>query len=172
MNFYHLLIWMLLPKKLTKRKVLSCLSKIYDPCGLVSLVVTPLKIVVQDCWKEKLGWDEEVNQHFRRRVEEVLKKFSGGNLARVSRWLGVAPSQQEYMRLSLHVFTDASSRAYAAADYLRIEDTEGKVTLNLVASKCRLAPPSGDTISRLELLGALLGARLLNSLRQEYHGIL
>ena len=76
------------------------------------------------------------------------------------------------MRLSLHVFTDASSRAYAAADYLRIEDTEGKVTVNLVASKCRLAPPSGDIIPRLELLGALLGARLLNSLRQEYHGIL
>ena len=109
MNFYHLLIWILLPKKLTKREVLSCLSKIYDPCGLVSLVVTPLKIVVQDCWKEKLGWDEEVNQDFRRRVEEVLKKFSGGNLPRVNRWLGVAPSQQEYMRLSLHVFTDASS---------------------------------------------------------------
>lgn len=42
----------------------------------------------------------------------------------------------------------------------------------LVASKCRLAPPNGDTIPRLELLGAILGARLLNSLRQEYHGIL
>ena len=42
----------------------------------------------------------------------------------------------------------------------------------IVASKCRLAPPNGDTIPRLELLGAILGARLLNSLRQEYHGIL
>ena len=73
------------PKKLAKREVLSCLSKIYDPCGLVSPVVTPLKIVVQDCWKEKLGWDEEVNQDFRWRVEEVLKGCSGGNLLRVNR---------------------------------------------------------------------------------------
>ena len=89
------------PKKLTKREVLSCLSKIYDPCGLVSPAVTPLKIVVQDCWKEKLGWDEEVNQDFRRRVEEILKGFSGGNLLRVNRWLGVTPSQQEDMRLSM-----------------------------------------------------------------------
>ena len=160
------------PKKLTKREVLSCLSKIYDPCGLVSPVVTPLKIVVQDCWKEKLGWEEEVNQDFRRHVEEILKGFSGGNLLRVNQWLGVTPSQQEDMRLSLHVFTDASSRAYAAAAYLRVEDVEGKVTVNLVASKCRLAPPNGDTIPRLELLGALLGARLLNSLRKEYHSIL
>lgn len=61
------------PKKLTKREVLSCLSKIYDPCGLVSPVVTPLKIIVQDCWKEKHGWDEEIDQDFRRRVEEGLK---------------------------------------------------------------------------------------------------
>lgn len=52
------------PKKLTKREVLSCLSKTYNPCGLVSPVVTPLKIIVQDCWKEKLGWDEEINQGY------------------------------------------------------------------------------------------------------------
>ena len=41
----------MVPKKLTKREVLSCLSKIYDPCGLVSPAVTPLKIIVLDCWK-------------------------------------------------------------------------------------------------------------------------
>ena len=49
------------------------------------------------------------------------------------------------MRLSLHVFTDASCRAYAAAAHLRIEDAEGKVTVNLVASKFRFVPLSGDT---------------------------
>ena len=61
------------PKKFTKREVLSLLSKIYDPSGLVSPVVTPLKIIVQDVWKEKVGWDVEFNQEFRSRVEEVLK---------------------------------------------------------------------------------------------------
>ena len=101
-----------------------------------------------------------------------MKGFSGGNHLRVNRWLGVTPSLQEYTRVSLHVFTDASSRAYAAAAYLRVADDEGKVTVNLVASKCRLAPPNGETIPRLELLGALLGARLLNSLRKEYKDFL
>ena len=61
------------PKKFTKREVLSLLSKIYDPSGLVIPVVTPLKIIVQDVWKEKVGWDVEFNQEFRSRVEEVLK---------------------------------------------------------------------------------------------------
>ena len=92
---------------------------------------------------------------------------------RVNRWLGGGiPSQQEETGVSLHVFTDASSRAYAAVAYLRIADAEGRVKVNLFASKCRLAPPNGDTLPRLELLGALLGARLLNSLRQEYNGFL
>ena len=74
-------------------------------------IVTPLKIIVQDLWKEKVGWDEEVNQEFRNRVGEVLKGFSGGHHLRINRWFGVAPTLQEYTRLSLHVFTDASSRA-------------------------------------------------------------
>ena len=64
------------------------------------------------------------------------------------------------------------SRAYAATAYLRVADDEGKVTVNLVASKCRLAPPNGETIPRLKLLGALLGARLLNSLGKEYKDFL
>jgi len=157
----------MVPKKLMKREVLSCLSKIYDPCGLVNPAVTPLKIIVQDCWKEKLGWDEEVNPDLQRRVEEVLKGLSGGNHLRVNRWLGITPSQCKNTKLSLHVFCDTSSKAYAAAAYIHVIDTNGDVTVNLVASKCRLAPPNGDTIPRLELLGALLGAQLLNSLRLE-----
>ena len=160
------------PKKFIKREVLSLLSKIYDPSGLVSPVVTPLKIIVQDLWKEKVGWDVEFNQEFRSRVEEVLKGFSGGNHLRVNRWLGVSPSLQEYTKVSLHVFTDASSRAYAVAAYLRVADDGGKVTVNLVASKCRPAPSNGETIPCLELLGVLLGARLLNSLRKEYKDFL
>ena len=64
-------------REIADSQVLSLLSKIYDPSGLVSPVVTPLKIIVQDLWKEKVGWDEEVNQEFRSRVEEVLKGFSG-----------------------------------------------------------------------------------------------
>ena len=83
--------------------------------------------------------------------------------------MGITPSQCKDTKLSLHVFCDASSRAYAAAAYIRVADTNGDITVNLVASKCRLAPPNGDTI--LELLGALLGARLLNSLRLEYSSV-
>jgi len=102
----------------------------------------------------------KVNPDLRRHVEEVLKGLSGGNHLRVNQWLGITPFQCKDTKLSLHVLCDASSRAYAAAAYIRVADTNGDVTVNLVALKCRLAPPNGDTIPRLELLGTLLGARL------------
>ena len=54
------------------------------------------------------------------RVEEVLKGFSGGNRLRVNRWLGITPSQCKDTKVLLHIFTDALSRAYAAAAYLRV----------------------------------------------------
>ncbi|XP_067030624.1 uncharacterized protein [Acropora muricata] len=119
----------ILPKTLTKREVISLLSKIYDPSGLVSPVVTALKIIVQELWKEKVVWDEEVNHEFRSQVWEALKGFSGGNHLGINRWLGVTPSLQEYTGGSLHVFTDASSRAHAAAAYLRVTDAEKKARL-------------------------------------------
>ena len=44
--------------------------------------------------------------------------------------------------------------------------------MNLVALKCRLAPLNGETIPRLGLLGVLLRAQFLNSLRKEYKDFL
>ena len=82
------------------------------------------------------------------------------------------PSQPDDMRVSLHGFTKASSRAYAAAAYLRMADTEGRVVINLVAFKSGLDPPDGERIPRLELLGALIASGPLKSLREEYDGVL
>ena len=49
--------------------------------------------------------------------------------------------------IELHGFSDASSYAYAAVVYLRVE-VESSVKSVLVASKTRVAPLSGQTIPR------------------------
>ena len=149
---------------------LSPLSYLDSKSFVLPAFLIPQSIVIGS--PVNVGWDEEVNQEFRRRVEEVSEGFPGGNHFRVIRWLGVTPPLQEYTRVLLHVFTYAWSRAYASAAYLRVADVEEKVTVNLIASNYRLAPPSGETITRLELLGSLLEARLLKSLRGEYKGFL
>ena len=61
----------IVPKKRTKREVLSLLSKIYDPSGLVSPVVTPLKIIVRDLWKERADGMRKLTRNF----EAGLRKF-------------------------------------------------------------------------------------------------
>ena len=62
--------------------------------------------------------------------------------------------------IELHGFSEASSYAYAAVVYLRVE-LESNTKSVLVASKTRVAPLSGQTIPRLELLGAVILARLV-----------
>ena len=63
---------------------------------------------------------------------------------------------------TIHTFTDASEKAYAAAVYIRNEFSDGGVTIRLIAAKSRLAPLKAMSIPRLELIGALVGLRLVN----------
>ena len=64
----------------------------------------------------------------------------------------------------IHGFSDASEKAYGAVVYLRTEYEDGTVDVNLVSSKTRVAPLKQQTIPRLELLGANILARLVNTL--------
>ena len=59
-------------------------------------------------------------------------------------------------------FCDASQRAYAVVIYFKIRSAGGCV-VRFVTSRTRVAPLSAQTIPRLELLAALLFARLLSS---------
>ena len=58
---------------------------------------------------------------------------------------------------TLHGFCDASLQAYAVVVYLRFETPNG----HFVAAKPCVAPIGGQTIPRLELLSALLLAKLI-----------
>ncbi|GFV64389.1 integrase catalytic domain-containing protein [Trichonephila clavipes] len=61
--------------------------------------------------------------------------------------------------VELHSFCDASKKAYGAAIYLRTKSKNG-ISVTFVTSKSRVAPLNCVTLPRLELLGALVAARL------------
>ncbi|XP_047527076.1 uncharacterized protein LOC125064193 [Vanessa atalanta] len=63
----------------------------------------------------------------------------------------------------MHSFSDASISAYGACVYLRSIDSNGNVVVRLLCSKSKVNPSKPITIPRLELLGALLAARLCKS---------
>ncbi|GFT14720.1 integrase catalytic domain-containing protein [Trichonephila clavipes] len=62
--------------------------------------------------------------------------------------------------IQLHCFSDASKKEYGTVAYLRIELNDGNIISSFVASKGRVAPLKTLSIPRLELMGALLSARL------------
>ena len=65
----------------------------------------------------------------------------------------------------LHGFSDASCKAYAAVVYLRTVYVYGGWDIQLVASKTRVMPVKKQSIPRLELLGAVILARLVSCIR-------
>lgn len=49
---------------LTKRVVVSEMSQLFDPLGLIGPVVAAAKMFVQTLWLAKLEWDDQLSQEF------------------------------------------------------------------------------------------------------------
>ena len=67
----------------------------------------------------------------------------------------------------LHVFSDGSKFVSAAVAIIRNEMQNGEIECNLLFSKNRLAPITGQTIVRMELDGATLASKLFASIQKE-----
>ena len=140
----------------TKRKVLSLVSSIYDPLGWVSPLTVCGKIFMQTLWKEKMGWDQTLNPEQIKVIHDIL-----ADLRRVDEF--IFSRHILHKHTELHVFTDASSRAYGAAVYT-VNETYTRS--DLLMSKARVAPCKEGrlTIPKLELTASLIGARLIHYL--------
>ena len=73
------------------------------------------------------------------------------------------------VNVQFHEFSDASGHAYAAVVYVRYCYEDGRIDVRIVAARTKVAPLIKQSIPRLELLGALLLARLQDQLRSDKH---
>ncbi|GBN96940.1 hypothetical protein AVEN_232745-1 [Araneus ventricosus] len=140
--------------------MLSAAHKVFDPIRYTAPVMLCPKLMLQKAWKMPIGWDTEITGNLRK---EFLQWFQDLNILEeihISRWINVTTENLKHC--TIHTFCDASKEAYAAVVFLRLEE-EGSVKLSLLAAKSRIAPLRGGTIPRMELLAALVGARLTNS---------
>ncbi|KAJ8961485.1 hypothetical protein NQ318_014733 [Aromia moschata] len=107
----------------TKRAILSCIARIFDPLGFMGPITTRSKIVMQDIWKEKLDWDQQIPSH----ILKVWLPFK--NQLLLLRDLSISRLMicENGISIQLHGFSDASMKAYGAVIFLLSEDKEGNV---------------------------------------------
>ena len=110
---------------------------------------------------EAIGRDEELPYHLKAKWKKWFKELGELDAVRVPRCL---KKENEVREVTIHTFSDASEKAYAAESYVRHEYEDGMVSTWVVAAKSRLAPLKAMSIPRLELMGALTGLRLTSKI--------
>ena len=147
----------------TKRGILSAISSIYDPLGLLAPVSLQPKRILQQAWQQGIGWDDTLPAPLIeewRSWQNSLDTLGTVELKRCYGPIGEVATQ-------LHVFCDASEEGYGCAAYLRMEAANSALTTSLVFGKSRVAPVKAISIPRLELQAALLGSRIATMLTSE-----
>ncbi|CAG2247208.1 unnamed protein product [Mytilus edulis] len=148
------------------RGILSIVSSIFDPLGLVSPVTLRAKAIVQHLCKEKFGWDEQIPQECHDKWKSWVKNLPCLENLSVNRCF-LPRDVQHVKNVQLHIFSDGSELGYGACAYLRVVDENDRTTCSLVMGKARLAPIKQVSIPRLELSGAVTACRLYDILSDE-----
>ncbi|XP_045777393.1 uncharacterized protein LOC123875556 isoform X2 [Maniola jurtina] len=145
-----------IPTEATKRSILSVISQIFDPMGLLTPCTVTMKIMLQKLWLHKLSWDEKLPLDLYKHWVETAKRLPILNDLRINRRVVI----DDHEFIDLHIFSDASQLAYGSCVYVRSINDRGEVLVSLLLAKSRVSPLKPTTIPRLELCGALASVRL------------
>ncbi|XP_029155926.1 uncharacterized protein LOC114928760, partial [Nylanderia fulva] len=105
----------------TKREVLSAISKLFDPLGLISPISIRAKLIMQGTWSSNLNWDDQLTHEIQQAWDayaDDLKEIHAIEIPR--RVISSSNANQFY----LHAFCDASLKAYGACVYLQTIDND------------------------------------------------
>ena len=146
---------------ITKRTLLSDVSKHYDPIGLIAPVLVVAKVNIQSCWKLDLEWNDAVPDDVSRAYLNWKDDMSSLSQLKVPR--KVLPTHL-YDEASLQAFCDASEKAYGACVYL-VSVKDDIFSSTRISSKCKVAPIRPSTLPRLELMAVHTGAKLATAVK-------
>ena len=148
---------------LTKREVVRRVSSLYDPLGLLAPTHVKGKIFIQTLWKDGLAWDQPLPQFHQQTWKDIEQQLQKASEIRIPR--RYTQGLEANKPVTLHCFVDASTKAYETTIFLRQQDNAG-----LAIAKKGVAPIEELTLPRLELMAALLGARLTQFVQHQFKG--
>ena len=124
----------------TKRHIVGVGSKFYDPLGFLSPITIRFKMLFQDLCQSKIEWDEPLSGELLSKWKSLLSSFQSTvvTILRYYSWSSVKDSDKH----SIFGFCDASSQAYAAVVYVRVESIVGN-SVEFVAAKTRVPQLEG-----------------------------
>jgi len=137
----------------TKRQVLKEASKLFDPLGITSPVSVRAKLFMQKLWKMNAEWDEPLDAIIREEWVTIMNDIQRLSELAIDRHY----FKHEFSRanVTLHVFADASTKAYVAVAYLTCNSE-----VSFVLAKNRVAPLTNLTLPKLELIAAVIASRV------------
>ncbi|XP_062557755.1 uncharacterized protein LOC134222608 [Armigeres subalbatus] len=147
----------------TKRQALSIVMSTFDPLGFLAHFTIRGKIVIQSLWRAQTIWDELIPNKLCEQWTAWTRQFQCLHQVRIARCYFPHRSVNQIISLQLHVFVNASEEAFACVAYFRAEFKK-HFEVALIAGKSKVAPLKVLSIPRMELLAAVIGVRLMNTI--------
>lgn len=150
----------ILPDKApTRRSILSLVSSVYDPLGILAPVTLQAKKILQELCRRKNGWNVAILVDLAHVGFEWKNKFyqlENVSVPRCFKPVGFGKSVFN----PLHHFADASEEGYGTVSYLVQKNSSNRVHCSFVLGKARVSPLKPMTIPRMELTAATMAARM------------
>ena len=154
-------------KSMTRRGMLSIISSIYNPLGLVSPYLLKGKKILQNLCYDSLGWDEKIPENVASEWEYWKEKLLLLKNIQIDRCLKPSCGFENIVEVSLRHFSDASELGYGQCSYIRLVTRDKEIHCCLQIGKVRVSPRKFDSMPRMDLTAAVLSVRVANQLKRE-----
>ena len=134
------------PESLTKRKVLSLTSKLFDPMFLLTPTIIKPLLAISRLWEDNMDWNDELSDEQKEEWLEAYQDMRKIEDIKIPRLIDVDFEEE----MTLNVFSDASKDVAASTAYLVQGDRS-----YLLGNRFKLRPKDlkNLTIPKMELLG-------------------
>lgn len=159
---------------LTKRHLLRVVSMIFDPIGFLGPFTIQIKMLIQTLWKAKVDWDETLSSDIGSTWRQLCSDIRELDLLEIPRYYFFEIGNKVIDHVELHMFSDASLKAYGTVSYFRIITRDRRIVTSFISAKGRVSPVKTtthelqQTLPRLELMGAVLSSRLSKTVMKSF----